>query len=221
MNYSSALLDASCTWCKIGTRLRRNEDGVAAIEFALILPVMLLMYFGSAELTKGMLVNRKVTIAARSISDLLAQQTTALTDGQATEIFNAGLAIMGSDATGLKMTLSSIKFVLHAGSTTLYDAKTMWSTTASANNLRPCNVILTQDTSTTLTPNVNNVPAGFYGSAGTLLVADITYNYPSPFQINAAFYQSPATMSFTRAYFNTPRNTPSIGYSGSNATICP
>ena len=204
------------------THLRCRQEGVAAVEFALILPVMLLMYFGSAELTKGILINRKVTIATRSISDLLAQtQSPPVTDATINQIFSAGNAVMGSDSTGLKMTLSSIKFVLHSGSTTNYDAKTMWSVTTTSNTLRPCNVILTKDTSSTLTPDVNSVPSGFYTGAGTLVVADVTYNYPSPFNISAPFYSSPGTMTFTRAYFNTPRNTTSIGYSGSQGTVCP
>ena len=55
----------------------------------------------------------------------------------------------------------------------------------------------------------------------TLVVADVTYVYPSPFNITMPFYTSPATMTFQRAFFNTPRNVPSITYSGSRATICP
>ena len=208
--------------CRGAVRLRCCQKGVAAVEFALILPVMLLMYFGSAEVTKGILVNRKVTIATRTISDLLAQtQSTPVTDLTIAQIFSAATAVMGPDATGLKMTLSSIKFVLHSGSSTNYDAKTMWSVTTTANSLRPCNVILTKDTSSTLVPDVNSVPAGFYTGAGTLVVADVTYIYPSPFSINASFYSSPGTLTFTRAYFNTPRNTNSIGYSGTSGTTCP
>ena len=203
-------------------RLLAGQDGVAAVEFALILPVMLLMYIGSAELTKGILVNRKVTIATRSIADLLAQtQSSQVTDSTITQIFSAANAVMGPDSAGLKMTLSSIKFVLQSGSTTNYDAKTMWSVTTTGNTLRPCNVILTKDTSTTLTPASTTVPAGFYGSAGTLVVADVSYTYNSPYNITIPFYTSPGTLTFARAYFNTPRNTTSITYSGSTGTVCP
>ena len=204
----------------IADRLRNDRSGVAALEFALILPFMLLMYFGTAELTKGILVNRKLTLAARSVSDLLAQSAASINDTTATQIFSAGSAMMGTDATGLKMTLSSIKFSLKNGSTTIYDAKTAWSVTMSGNPLRPCTV-LTKDTSSTMDPDVNTVPAGFYTGPGSIVVADITYSYPSPFNINTSFYKSPATLVFTRAYFNTPRNTNTIGYTGSAGTICP
>ena len=201
------------------TQMRSNAQGIAAVEFALILPIMLLMYFGSAELTKGILVNRQVTLATHSMVDLLAQQNANITDTQITNIFLAGQKVMGSNASGLAVTLSSIKFVLHAGSLTIFDAKTMWSVTQSSNPLRPCTV-LTPDNSTTLTPDVTKVPAGFYTGPGTILVADVIYTYPSPFNLTLPFYTSPPTLLFTRAYFNTPRNTSSIAYTGAG-TVCP
>jgi Flp pilus assembly protein TadG len=56
------------------TLKRRLQRGVSAVEFALIAPVMLLMLFGAAEASLAVAVDRKVTIAASTVADLVAQQ---------------------------------------------------------------------------------------------------------------------------------------------------
>ena len=60
--------------------------GIAATEFAVIVPVMLLMFFGTIEFSSGVAVNRKVTLVARTLSDLVSQSTTVLD----TDLTNAG-----------------------------------------------------------------------------------------------------------------------------------
>jgi Flp pilus assembly protein TadG len=61
---------------KIALRARALLDdcrGVVAIEFAVIAPVMLVMYFGMEEFSSGLAVNRQVTLVARTLSDLTSQ----------------------------------------------------------------------------------------------------------------------------------------------------
>ena len=47
--------------------------GMAATEFAMIVPMMLVMLFGTIEVSSGVAVNRKVTLVARTLSDLTSQ----------------------------------------------------------------------------------------------------------------------------------------------------
>ncbi|MET4897545.1 TadE/TadG family type IV pilus assembly protein [Sphingomonadaceae bacterium jetA1] len=51
----------------------RDRRGVALVEFALSLPVMLLLYLGGVQLQDGIACDRKVTIATRAAADLIAQ----------------------------------------------------------------------------------------------------------------------------------------------------
>ena len=51
----------------------RSEAGVAAVEFALILPIMFLLYAGVVELTQYIAADRKSTVFSRTLSDLSAQ----------------------------------------------------------------------------------------------------------------------------------------------------
>ena len=54
-------------------RFRQAEAGVAAVEFALILPIMFLLYIGVVETTQYVAADRKAAIFARTLSDLTAQ----------------------------------------------------------------------------------------------------------------------------------------------------
>ena len=67
------------TWPMLGSARRRaralagDRRGVALIEFAIALPVLLILYLGSFEVEDGIACNRKVTIATRAVADLLSQ----------------------------------------------------------------------------------------------------------------------------------------------------
>jgi Flp pilus assembly protein TadG len=54
-------------------RFAGDRDGVSAVEFAIVLPFMLLMYIGGAELGDGLAIQFKVTEAARTVTDLTTQ----------------------------------------------------------------------------------------------------------------------------------------------------
>ncbi len=56
--------------------LRGDTRGVALVEFAIILPVMLVLYLGGVQLQDTMACKRKVTITARAAVDLIAQNAT-------------------------------------------------------------------------------------------------------------------------------------------------
>jgi Flp pilus assembly protein TadG len=53
-----------------------DQSGIAAIEFAILLPVMLLLYIGTIEISDGFMVKRKIANATNSIGDLVARAET-------------------------------------------------------------------------------------------------------------------------------------------------
>jgi Flp pilus assembly protein TadG len=73
--------------------LHRNNSGLAAVEFAMIIPLMAALLVGTNEFAAGVAVDRKVTLMARTLSDLTSQNT-KVTDDQLTNFFNASKAIM-------------------------------------------------------------------------------------------------------------------------------
>jgi Flp pilus assembly protein TadG len=73
--------------------LSGDTRGIAAIEFAMIVPLMLVLFFGTVEFSSGVAVDRKVTLMARTLSDLTSQNI-SVTTTQLTNIFNASTGIM-------------------------------------------------------------------------------------------------------------------------------
>ncbi|HEX5509132.1 MAG TPA: TadE/TadG family type IV pilus assembly protein [Pseudolabrys sp.] len=59
--------------------LWQDRRGISAVEFALLLPIMISLYLGGVELTEGLSVQRKVTLTANALVNLTAQST-ALSD---------------------------------------------------------------------------------------------------------------------------------------------
>lgn len=56
------------------SRFIHDNGAIAAVEFALVFPVMLLLLLGATDLTDALAARRKVTVAAFALSDLTAQQ---------------------------------------------------------------------------------------------------------------------------------------------------
>ena len=74
-------------WRILGRRLIRDTRGLAAMEAALTLPVLLLLMVAAADLTQVFSANRKTTLAANTIGDLISQKD----DGQINEAELSGI----------------------------------------------------------------------------------------------------------------------------------
>src|SRR5580698_4218179 len=82
--------------------------GIAAIEFAMIVPIMLVMFFGTVEFSSGVAVDRKVTLVARTLSDLTSQSLSVATTDTA-NFFAASTAILTPySATPAKAAISEL-----------------------------------------------------------------------------------------------------------------
>jgi Flp pilus assembly protein TadG len=93
---SAALKSMRKTWRRarhFARRLVGDRRGVAAIEFAMIVPIMLVLFFGTVELSSGVAADRKVSLVARTLSDLTSRSI-SVSDSDLTNFFAAGGAIM-------------------------------------------------------------------------------------------------------------------------------
>lgn len=78
---------------RLGRRFRQEQSGLSALEFALILPIMMLLFFGTVELGDGLTINRKVTHVTSSLGDLVTQSRT-ITNADMKNILDAAAAVM-------------------------------------------------------------------------------------------------------------------------------
>ncbi len=89
-------------------RFRRDRSGVSALEFALLLPIMVTLYLGGIEIGDALTINRKVTHVTSSLADLVTQSRT-LSNTDMTNIFDAATAIVTPYQTGLlRMKVSGV-----------------------------------------------------------------------------------------------------------------
>ena len=71
----------------------KETRALGAVEFALIVPFMLLVWVGTVELAELHLATRKVTVAAQIAADLIAQEK-SVTESQLEDVVAAVNAIM-------------------------------------------------------------------------------------------------------------------------------
>ena len=102
-------LIASAT--RLGHRLARcrlDERGVSAVEFALLLPLLVTLYLGGVETSQGITIDRKVTLVARTVADL-SSQVTSISNSDMTNILAAASSVVAPYSTGnLKVTVSQV-----------------------------------------------------------------------------------------------------------------
>jgi len=81
---------------KMSLRVRdllNDRSGLAAVEFAMVFPMMLVMYFGVVEISSAISVDRKATQVARTLSDLTSQSV-SVADADLINFGQAAKAIM-------------------------------------------------------------------------------------------------------------------------------
>jgi Flp pilus assembly protein TadG len=86
----------------------RGQGGMAAVEFAVLLPFMLTAYLGGVEIGDGVAIDRKVAITTRSVADL-ASRSPKITDADMANILGASSTIIAPYPAGpLAVTISGI-----------------------------------------------------------------------------------------------------------------
>ena len=168
-------------------------EGLAAIEFALISPVMISLYFGMTELTDAFTANTKVTGVASTAGDLLAQEK-SVCDAEMTDVFTALTSLMYPyPLNQMKIVISSL---VDAGNSTV---KVAWS---DGKNTSPRGV-----------NSIVSIPAGLVatGSGGSVVLAEVTYQYSSP-----AGHLIYGSIPLTDKFYLHPRRAPQIARSVNN-----
>lgn len=176
--------------------LRRDDRASAAVEFAVIVPIMLVLFFGTVEFSSGVAVDRKITLVARTLSDLTSQST-AVTDTDLANYTITAKAIMTPYDSSL---LNSRVSELYVDPATLV-AKVKWSKGGGALTAHPLNTVIT-------------IPTALKIGGTYLIYAEADYTYKPA----VGYVMAPAGVKLTDFTFTRPRQTACVLYS---QTTCP
>jgi len=163
-------------------RLARDTRGLSAVEFALLAPVMITLYFGVAEVGQAFMVQKRQAHVASMVADLVAQ-TDIVEKKDLDDILSAGaLVVKPFPATNLTITVTSVK----------RDDKgvdrVLWSY---GSKTRKTDDVVTKP----------SIPTGMItASGGGVVMAETTYKYVSP---GNRFIKDGLT--FSGAFFLLPR----------------
>ena len=136
--------------------LAGDQRGVSAVEFALMLPLMVALYLGVVEISQGIAAQRKMTMTTRTVADLVSQ-TTNVANTYMTNALNAATAVMAPfPDSKLKITVSSIKIA--DGKATV-----SWSDTKNGT---------ARAVGSTVT-----LPAALVADNGSLILSEVEYAY--------------------------------------------
>ena len=185
--------------------LARARTAVAGIEFAVMLPLLLTMLFGTTDLALAIITVSRLTTAAGDvtlIASTMAVQTSnlnALTGQQAWQATTAPFAVFpawrGPGQT-FSITLSAVDFTADG---TGFRAETRWSVGNPKGQtvLRPCGVLPAVPNGSA--PSMAALPAGAFGPT-SILVGDVSTVFVPLF--TAAFV---GPVAFQRSAYVSPR----------------
>ena len=95
--------------CIACTDFRSRQPVSQPLNSPLILPVMLMLYLGMAEVTQGVNINRKLTVLSRTVADITSRASDGIDNSEMDDIFAAALSVMAPyDASQVSIRLTSV-----------------------------------------------------------------------------------------------------------------
>ncbi len=187
-------------WARARNAARRaaNQDGTAAVEFALLMPIMITLFFGVVETSMALICRSDVSLMASTAGDLISQAQTA-SKADLSNVYSAAGTVLypyydpakaGAAKPTIRITSINDDGSGAAGQNHL-TGKVAWT--------------CTQTGSGTLTPSsraVNDtvtLPQPLMTAGGSIVIAEIAYQYNSatskviggPINFTNNFYAKP------------------------------
>lgn len=175
---------------RFAQRLRRDERGVAAIEFAMILPIMFFLLVGAVEFSQALTVDRRVTQSASATADLIARAPSqGLTVTQVdNELKIIEQLIEPYDLSALTVKIASVRAVAVPGNAAAVNLIVDWSRDNRGGTPYARN------------SSYSGIPDGLLLAGESVIVAEAIYNYTpllfhyfieSAFNLEEKFYLKP------------------------------
>jgi Flp pilus assembly protein TadG len=187
--------------------LVNDRRGVAAIEFAMIVPIMLVLFFGTVEFSSGVAVDRKVSLAARALSDLTSQSN-AVANTDMANFFAATCGIMypyvGSPCTASNNPTKAVISELYVDPSTL-KARVQWSNAYQGGVARAVDSIVT------------TVPSALLVGGTYLIFSEVSFLYTPA----VGYVMAKAGINLSDVAYTRPRVNNCVYYSAAAPAVVP
>jgi Flp pilus assembly protein TadG len=191
-----------------------STDGIASIEFAFIVPIMVMMFIGAVELSQAITLDRRVTQVSSSTADLVARAEKQISQTEIGDIMKVGGYILEPYGQG------PLTIVIHnvtSSPSNATVAKQSWSCTYSGK---------TKSQTCACSSSTFNLPPGLVTTNDSVVIADVTYNY-SPLIFDYFLKKALSSLSdgqgaykFTEKIYLKPRSQTAMLLQANN-TPCP
>jgi Flp pilus assembly protein TadG len=178
----------------------KSQDGAAAVEFALLLPVMITLFFGTVETSLALSARADVSVMASTAADLISQESTTAT----------------ADISNVYYAAGTILYPYYKGGSTGKPTIRLTSVVYDSSNAAPTMAgkiawTCTQAGTGTLTPASRSVGSTVTFSQplmttnGSVIMAEIAYGYSSP-----TTKVITGTINMTNNFYTKPRRVSQI-----------
>ncbi|MBB4217841.1 Flp pilus assembly protein TadG [Rhizobium sp. BK212] len=182
-----------CTLSAI-RRLTHDRSAASGVEFALVLPILVMLLFGTVDLGHALTVSRKIDEIASSTGDMISQQSSWTKSDVAKLLTGASFILQPYDTTGLTITLT-VNDVSSSGSATVN-----WS--AALNT-----TALNSGTASAIT-----IPSEIQETDVQVVLTRVQYTLTTPVSAFFSNFTGQNGYSFDQHFFNRPRVTDKITY---------
>ncbi|MGZ2487463.1 Flp pilus assembly protein TadG [Rhizobium pisi] len=175
-------------------RLARDRSAASGVEFALVLPILVMLLFGTVDLGHALTVSRKIDEIASSMGDMIAQQSTWTKSDVAKLLSGASFILQPYDTSQLTITVA-VDDVDSSG-------KAMVNWSASFNTSAPASG----------TASAIDIPAQIQDAGVQVVLTRVQYKLTTPVSAFFSNFTGQNGYSFDHHFFNRPRVSDTIKY---------
>jgi len=166
-------------------KLVSDARGVAAVEFALLMPILLALYFGVVELSQGLMTQERAAHVAATVGDLISQNS-SVTAAEVTDVFSVGNTVMYPYPTAsLELRVSTLSADANGNVTVVWSQAAGGLTKLAVNS------------------TVSGLPKNVIAANESVIMSESQYTYtsvfgqilPTPIVFNETSYQHPRLSS--------------------------
>jgi Flp pilus assembly protein TadG len=206
-------------WMRRLAAMRRgaaDRQGTAAVEFAMLLPIMITLFFGTVETSMALLARADVSLMASTTADLISQASQIQT-ADISNAYNAAGTILypyydPSKTGSAKPTIRITSVIYDTATASTTSGKIAWTCIQTGSGSLTPGTRAVGDT-VTFGPPLIPASQDLMTTGGSVLIAEIAYSYASPTSKVIT-----GTMNFTNNFVTKPRRVPQIAPPAGN---CP